>query len=57
LIVGPGGYSKTTNFYEIMCDYYDGGYEILYNERRSIIRDGHGLQRHIEELLKLKAIR
>jgi hypothetical protein len=40
-----------------MCDYYDGGYEMLYNERRSIIRDGHGLQRHIEELLKLKAIR
>lgn len=51
LIVGTTGFSKTTIFYEIICDYYERGYEILYNEG-SEIRNGPGLQDYIVELLK-----
>jgi tetratricopeptide (TPR) repeat protein len=48
LLVGEKGLSKTTIFYEIICDYYDKGYEILYNEGYEI-KDPSGVQRFIEK--------
>jgi len=31
IMVGESGFSKTTFLMEIICDYYDNGYKILYN--------------------------
>mgnify|MGYP003575444155 CR=1 FL=1 len=51
LIVGEGGTSKSTILMEIICEYFDNGYKILYNEENSEIKNGTDLVKFIQDLL------
>ena len=51
LILGESGYSKSTILMEIMCDYYEYGYKILYNFGDVEIKYSGELVKFIEELL------
>ncbi len=52
LIVGQSGSSKTTVLKELMCDYFDAGYEVLYNYGMRDIRNVDGLVNFIEDILR-----
>jgi tetratricopeptide (TPR) repeat protein len=52
LIVGESGYSKTTILMEIICDYFDKGYRILYSFGDTQVNNGSELIVFIEGLLK-----
>jgi ABC-type multidrug transport system fused ATPase/permease subunit len=52
LITGESGTSKTTILMEIMCDYFDRGFEILYNYGNAEIRNVDKLINLIEIILK-----
>jgi tetratricopeptide (TPR) repeat protein len=52
LIVGQSGTSKTTILMELMCNYFDSGYEVLYNYGIADIRNVDGLVNYIEYLLR-----
>jgi hypothetical protein len=52
LIVGQPGSSKTTILMELMCDYFDAGYEVLYNYGTTDIRNVDGLVNFIEDILR-----
>jgi tetratricopeptide (TPR) repeat protein len=52
LLVGESGTSKSTILMEIMCDYFDKGYKILYNFGETKITNGSELVNYIEDLLK-----
>jgi tetratricopeptide (TPR) repeat protein len=52
LIVGESGTSKTTILMEIMCEYFDYGYKILYNFGETEIKNSVELVKFIEGLLK-----
>jgi tetratricopeptide (TPR) repeat protein len=52
LIVGPSGSSKSTILMELMCDYFDAGYEILYNNGVTDIKNAYGLLNFIENRLR-----
>jgi predicted ATP-dependent serine protease len=51
LIVGESGTSKSTILMEIMCDYFDKGYEVLYNFGETVIRKGQQLIEFVEGIL------
>jgi tetratricopeptide (TPR) repeat protein len=51
LIVGASGTSKSTVLMEIICDYYDEGYEILWNRGDTAIMNGMPIITFIEKLL------
>jgi ABC-type multidrug transport system fused ATPase/permease subunit len=51
LIVGESGTSKSTILYEIICDYFDKGYEILYNFGNTELKNDEILVEFIESLL------
>jgi tetratricopeptide (TPR) repeat protein len=51
IIVGESGTSKSTVLKEIMCDYIDEGYIVLYNDITEI-KNTETLLKFIEELLK-----
>ena len=52
LIVGQSGSSKSTILMELMCDYFDAGYEIFYN-KVSGLKNIDGLVNFIECRLKM----
>jgi hypothetical protein len=52
LLVGESGTSKSTVLMEIICDYFDDGYKILYNFGESEIKNVRELVKFIEGLLK-----
>jgi tetratricopeptide (TPR) repeat protein len=52
LILGESGTSKTTILMEIMCDFFDRGFEIFYNYGDSDIRNMNKLINLIEAILK-----
>ncbi len=52
LIVGESGTSKSTILMEIMCEYFDYGYKILYNFGETEIKNSVDLVKFIEGLLK-----
>ena len=52
LIVGESGTSKSTILMEIMCEYFDCGYKILYNFGETEIKNSVDLVKFIEGLLK-----
>lgn len=51
LILGGFGTSKSTILMEIICDYYDNDYEILWNIDNVIIKDGKAIIDFIIRLL------
>ncbi len=51
LILGESGFSKSTILMEIMCEYYEEGYKILYNFGDVEIKNSSELVKFIEELL------
>jgi tetratricopeptide (TPR) repeat protein len=51
LIVGKPGTSKSTILMEIICEYFDEGYEILENRDGSEIKNGSQLVKFMGELL------
>jgi hypothetical protein len=53
VIVGQPRTSKTTILMELMCDYFDAGYEVLYNYGTTEIRNVDGLVNFVEEILSL----
>ena len=53
LIVGQSGTSKTTVLMELMCDYFDAGYEVLYNYGTTDIRNVDGLVTFVEDILRM----
>ncbi|HKG89501.1 MAG TPA: hypothetical protein VKA95_14350, partial [Nitrososphaeraceae archaeon] len=53
LIVGQSGSSKSTILMELMCDYFDDGYQILYNNKGvSDLKNIDGLVNFIEGRLR-----
>ena len=54
LIVGESGFSKTTILMEIICDYFDNGYRILYSITGTETIKGEELAQAIEDLLCAK---
>src|SRR5918994_1678362 len=52
LLLGESGTSKTTILMEIMCEYFDYGYKILYDFGESEIKNVRELIKFIEGLLK-----
>jgi tetratricopeptide (TPR) repeat protein len=52
LILGKSGSSKSTILMELMCDYFDAGYEILYNNGVTDIKNTYGLVNFIENRLR-----
>jgi tetratricopeptide (TPR) repeat protein len=52
LIVGESGTSKSTVLMEVICDYVDKGYWVLWNRGRTQISNSDLLGRFIEGLLK-----
>jgi tetratricopeptide (TPR) repeat protein len=52
LIVGESGTSKSTILMEIMCEYFDYGYKILYDFGESEIKNVREFVKFIEGLLK-----
>ncbi|HZD82494.1 MAG TPA: hypothetical protein VE076_06420, partial [Nitrososphaeraceae archaeon] len=52
LIVGESGTSKSTILMEIICEYFDCGYKILYNFGETEIKNSVDLIKFIEGLLK-----
>jgi GTPase SAR1 family protein len=52
LIVGQSGSSKTTILMELMCDYFDAGYEVLYNYGTTDIKNVDGLVDFIKDILR-----
>ena len=53
LIIGQSGRLKSTILMELMCDYFDAGYEIFYNEGMSELKNIDGLVNFIESRLKM----
>lgn len=53
LMVGQSGISKTTTLMELMCDYFDAGYEVLYNYGTMDIRNVDGLVTFVEDILRM----
>jgi hypothetical protein len=53
LIVGLPGSSKSTILMELMCDYFDAGYEIFHNKGISELKNTDGLVNFIESRLKM----
>jgi tetratricopeptide (TPR) repeat protein len=53
LLAGESGTSKSTILMEIMTDYFDEGYEILYNLDGAEIKNGPQVARFIERRLEL----
>jgi 1-aminocyclopropane-1-carboxylate deaminase/D-cysteine desulfhydrase-like pyridoxal-dependent ACC family enzyme len=51
LILGQSGSSKTTILMELICDYFDEGYQVLYNDGMTEIRNVDGLMNFIEDIL------
>ncbi len=51
LIVAGSGTSKSTILMEIICDYYDNGYEILWNRGDAVINNGNDIIDFIGKLL------
>jgi len=51
LILGESGFSKSTILMEIMCEYYEYGYKILYNFGDVEIRNSGELVKFLEGLL------
>ena len=54
LIVGESGTSKSTILMEVICEYFDNGYKILYNFGETEIKNAVELVKFIEGLLKAK---
>ena len=54
LIVGESGTSKSTILMEVICEYFDNGYKILYNFGETEIKNAVELVKFIESLLKAK---
>jgi hypothetical protein len=52
MIVGQPGSSKSTILMELMCDYFDAGYEVLFNLGMTDIRNIDGLVNFIDDILK-----
>jgi ABC-type multidrug transport system fused ATPase/permease subunit len=52
LIIGQSGSSKSTILMELMCDYFDAGYEIFFNRDKGI-SEPDGLVNFIESRLKM----
>jgi len=52
LIVGESGTSKSTILMEIMSDYFDCGFKVLYNFGETEIKNGPEVVKFIEEILK-----
>jgi tetratricopeptide (TPR) repeat protein len=52
LIVGESGTSKSTILMEVICEYFDRGYTILYNFGETEIKNSIDLVKFIEGLLK-----
>jgi hypothetical protein len=53
LIVGQSGSSKSTILMELICDYFDDGYEVLYNHHGvTDLRNADGLVNFIEDRLR-----
>ena len=52
LLLGESGTSKSTILKEVMCDYFDDGYNILYNYGNTDIKNGDQLVNFIEGILK-----
>jgi ABC-type oligopeptide transport system ATPase subunit len=52
LIVGESGTSKSTILMEIIYDYYDQGYEILWNRDDASMKEGIPIINFIKDLLK-----
>jgi hypothetical protein len=52
LLIGESGTSKSTILKEIMCDYFDNGYNVLYNYGNTDIKNGDQLVNFIEGILK-----
>ncbi|MGC1929244.1 MAG: hypothetical protein WA667_09740, partial [Candidatus Nitrosopolaris sp.] len=50
--MGQPGCSKSTILMELMCDYFDAGYEVLCNYGMTGIRNADGLVNFIEDVLK-----
>jgi hypothetical protein len=48
IILGPSGFSKSTILMEIMCDYFDNGYQILYNLADPDIKNGEQIVKFIQ---------
>ncbi|MGA9151146.1 MAG: hypothetical protein WBZ36_11260, partial [Candidatus Nitrosopolaris sp.] len=53
MIVGQSGSCKTTTLMELMCDYFDAGYEVLYNYETTDIRDIDGLVKFVEDIVRI----
>ena len=53
LIIGQSGSSKSTIIMELMCDYFDAGYNIYYNKGISELKNADGLVNFIENRLKM----
>jgi tetratricopeptide (TPR) repeat protein len=51
LIIGQSGSSKSTILMELICDYFDAGYEVLYNQS-SNLKNIDGLVNFIEGRLR-----
>ncbi len=51
LILGESGYSKSTILMELICEYFEEGYKILYNFGDVEIKNSSELVKFIEELL------
>jgi hypothetical protein len=51
LILGGFGTSKSTILMEIICDYYDDGYEVLWNRGDAVIKDAIPIIGFIGKLL------
>ena len=52
LIVGESGTSKSTILMEIMSDYFDCGFKVLYNFGETEIKNGPEVVKFIEEIIK-----
>lgn len=52
LLTGESGASKSTILMEIICDYFDKGYSVLYNLFTTDIRNSDQLTRNLKELLR-----
>lgn len=52
LITGPSGASKSIIFMEIICDYFEDGFQVLYSDGTTSLRNPEGLVSFIEDLLR-----
>ncbi|HXT84693.1 MAG TPA: ATP-binding protein, partial [Verrucomicrobiae bacterium] len=51
LLLGESGTSKTTLLMEIICDYFNEGYKVLYNLGDDDLRNTHSIAEKIKELV------